>query len=124
MAKAEKLDWLIADQLKAELGGAIVIGREIIVLKQSGSTNDAILQFSASLLPLDREGVVLFAEHQTAGRGQRGNIWESAAGKGMWFSIVLRPDIQRCESGRMTIWGIDGCWNGVRCEVGREHGIR
>mgnify|MGYP001791354778 CR=1 FL=1 len=124
MAKAEKLDWLIADQLKAELGGAIVIGREIIVLKQSRSTNDAILQFSASLLPLAREGVVLFAEHQTAGRGQRGNIWESAAGKGLWFSILLRPDIQLCDSGRLTIWAIEAISNVIRFEFGLQPAIK
>src|SRR5437879_2201800 len=39
------------------------------------------------------EGIVVFAEYQSAGRGQRGNTWESAAGKGLCFSVLLRPKI-------------------------------
>ncbi|MFA7115754.1 MAG: biotin--[acetyl-CoA-carboxylase] ligase [Bacteroidales bacterium] len=34
---------------------------------------------------------VLAAEFQTAGRGQRGNHWESAEGENLTFSIVLKP---------------------------------
>ena len=107
MSTAEKLDRLIADQLQAALPRSI-IGREIIVLEETGSTNDAILQIASpqgavvspghhslgeggSPASIVDEGLVLFAEHQTAGRGQRGNRWESAAGKGLWFSILLRP---------------------------------
>ena len=43
MSTVEKLDWLTADQLKAKAPGAI-IGHEILVLEQTGSTNDAIMQ--------------------------------------------------------------------------------
>ena len=46
MSRVEKLDRLIADQLQAALPSA-VIGREIVVLEQTGSTNDAILQVAS-----------------------------------------------------------------------------
>jgi BirA family biotin operon repressor/biotin-[acetyl-CoA-carboxylase] ligase len=124
MATAETLDWLIADQLKSELSDATVIGREIIVLKESGSTNDAILQFSSTLVPFTREGLVLFAEHQTAGRGQHGNRWESTKGKGLWFSILLRPEIQLRDSGRLTIWAIEAISDVIRFEFGIEPAIK
>jgi BirA family biotin operon repressor/biotin-[acetyl-CoA-carboxylase] ligase len=124
MSTVEKLDRLIADQLQAALRGGI-IGREIIVLEQTGSTNDAILQIaspqgaSASKQPsLVDEGLVLFAEHQTDGRGQRGNRWESAAGKGLWFSILLRPETTLSDSGRLTIWAIEAISDVIRTEVG------
>ena len=97
MPTPEKLDRLIPDQLKAELPRP-VIGREIIVLEQTGSTNDAILQIVSGHGPSSiAEGLVVFAEHQTDGRGQRGNRWESRAGKGLWFSILLQP-YQPCKS--------------------------
>lgn len=107
MPKVEKFDALIADQLKAEVPDA-VIGREIIVLRETSSTNDAIWRIaSMDGLPSVPEGLVVLAEHQTDGRGQHGNRWESMEGKGLWFSILLRPDIQLTDSGRLTIWAME-----------------
>ena len=124
MSTIEKLDRLIADQLQAALPGAI-IGRKSIVLEQIGSTNDAIWRVaSTDGLPSIPEGLVVFAEHQTAGRGQRGNRWESAAGKGLWFSILLRPEIQLSDSGRLTIWAIEAVADSIRIEFGLEPAIK
>jgi BirA family transcriptional regulator, biotin operon repressor / biotin---[acetyl-CoA-carboxylase] ligase len=97
------LDGLVAEKLQADLGSAL-IGREIIVLEQTSSTNDAILQIATAD---SNEGLVLFAEHQTTGRGQRGNRWESAAGKGLWFSILLRPRIDLASSPQITAWAAE-----------------
>ncbi len=36
-----------------------------------------------------RHGDVVVAEHQTAGRGQRGRVWHSPAGENLMFSVVL-----------------------------------
>ena len=140
MSTVEKLDRLIAEQLQAALPCSI-IGRNIIVLEQTGSTNDAIfagriptrsggLQLPAIASakegppPLVDEGLVLFAEHQTAGRGQRGNRWESTAGKGLWFSILLRPEIQLSDSGRLTIWAIEAISDVIRIEFGLAPAIK
>src|SRR6267378_2753214 len=140
MSRVEKLDQLIADQLQAALPCSI-IGRQIIVLEQTASTNDAIFQVAfpqgaaVSSLPavasakegpppLVDEGLVLFAEHQTAGRGQRGNRWESTAGKGLWFSILLRPEIQLSDSGGLTIWAIEAISDVIRIEFGLEPVIK
>ena len=124
MSTVDKLDRLIADQLKAELPSA-VIGGEIIVLEQAGSTNDAIFQIvSRHGPPSPAEGFVVFAEHQTAGRGQRGNRWESTAGKGLWFSMLLRPAIQLRDSGRLTIWAIEAISDVIRIEFGLEPAIK
>ena len=82
-------DRLSSEKLRAELGQC-TIGREIIVLEETTSTNDVVLQMANGGAP---EGLVVFAEHQSAGRGQRGNIWESAAGKGLWLSVLLRPKV-------------------------------
>ena len=103
MYPVEALDRLIVNEMRAELGST-VIGREIIVLEQTGSTNDAILRIATSN---SKEGLVLFAEHQTEGRGQRGNRWESTAGKGLWFSILLQPRIDINNSPRLTTWAAE-----------------
>jgi BirA family biotin operon repressor/biotin-[acetyl-CoA-carboxylase] ligase len=80
-------DRLNGEKLRAQLG-LCTIGREIVVLEETTSTNDVVLQMANGGAP---EGIVVFAEHQSAGRGQRGNVWESAPGKGLWFSVLLRP---------------------------------
>ena len=103
---------LIAEQLQADLASG-VIGREIVVLDQAGSTNDAILQIANAN---SNEGLVVFAEHQTAGRGQRGNRWESAAGKGLWFSILLRPRIDLASSPQLTAWAAKAVSNAIQNE--------
>jgi BirA family biotin operon repressor/biotin-[acetyl-CoA-carboxylase] ligase len=112
MFPAEMLDRLVGEDLQADLGSA-VIGQEIIVLEQTGSTNDAILQISNAN---SKEGLVVFAEHQTAGRGQRGNRWESAAGKGLWFSILLRPRIDLATSPRLTAWAAEAISGTIQSE--------
>ena len=114
------LDRLVAEELQADLGSA-VIGREIIVLKQTGSTNDAILQIAN---PNSDEGLVVFAEHQTAGRGQRGNRWESAARKGLWFSILLRPKIALASSPRLTAWAAEAISSAIQNEFSLTPAIK
>jgi BirA family transcriptional regulator, biotin operon repressor / biotin---[acetyl-CoA-carboxylase] ligase len=124
MSTDEKLDRLIADQLNPQIPG-VIIGREIIVLEQTSSTNDAISRVaSTDGLPSIPEGLVVFAEHQTDGRGQRGNRWESAAGKGLWFSILLRPEIQLSDSGCLTIWAIEAISDVIRTTFGLEPAIK
>ena len=120
MFPPEILERLAADEMQAALGSA-VIGREIIVLDQTGSTNDAILQIAT---PDSKEGLVLFAEHQTAGRGQRGNRWESAAGKGLWFSILLRPGIEINRSPLLTAWAAETISGAIENELSLKTTIK
>ena len=101
--KSAATDRLVADELRDAVG-ACTIGREIVVLEETVSTNDSVLQRATFDTA---EGLVVFAERQTAGRGQRGNPWESAAHKGLWFSILLRPKIDIADSGRLTSWATE-----------------
>ena len=50
-----------------------------------GSTNDEARN------PAYREGDIVIAERQTAGRGQRGHTWESAEEQNLTFSLILEP---------------------------------
>jgi BirA family transcriptional regulator, biotin operon repressor / biotin---[acetyl-CoA-carboxylase] ligase len=124
MSKDEKFSQLAPDQLKNTVPGG-VIGRKIIVLEQTSSTNDAISRLaSTNGLQSIQEGLIVLAEHQTAGRGQRGNRWESTARKGLWFSILLRPEIKLSDSGQLTIWAIEAISEVIRGELGLEPSIK
>ncbi|HSJ38540.1 MAG TPA: biotin--[acetyl-CoA-carboxylase] ligase [Planococcus sp. (in: firmicutes)] len=39
------------------------------------------------------DGTVVLAEEQTAGRGRMARKWDSAYGKGIWMSVILRPNV-------------------------------
>lgn len=41
------------------------------------------------------EGTVVVTDHQTAGRGQRGNRWEAQPGQNLTFSLLLKPAFLR-----------------------------
>jgi len=92
-------DRLTADDLRARLTTP-VIGREILVFDETGSTNDV-----AARLAHDgaREGLVVFAESQTRGRGRHGRVWASPRGKGLWFSALLRPPFPVAAYSRITV---------------------
>ena len=61
----------------------------IIHLPETDSTNNALKSISENeYLP---SGSIVYADFQTAGRGQRGNFWESEAGNNLTFSILFRP---------------------------------
>ena len=53
------------------------------------STNTELARLADEGAP---HGTVAIAECQTAGRGQRGNTWESAPGENVTMSVLLHPD--------------------------------
>src|SRR3989440_5137851 len=93
-------DVLHADDLISRLGKTKVIGRDIQVFQETNSTNDVIEKLARDGV---KEGVVVFAESQTRGRGRLGRKWVSPAGKGLWFSLLLRPDLRPLEATRLTV---------------------
>jgi BirA family biotin operon repressor/biotin-[acetyl-CoA-carboxylase] ligase len=93
-------DRLHADDLLSRLGATKVIGRDIRVFQQTTSTNDVIEKLARDGV---KEGAVVFAETQTRGRGRLGRRWLSPAGKGLWFSLLLRPDMLPQEATRLTV---------------------
>ena len=97
MSRGEEPDRLDQDRLCCALSGQ-QIGNLVIVLEETTSTNDVIAQLAAA----HAEGLVVFAERQTAGRGQYGRRWASAAHKGLWLSALLRPRITVGDSSRLT----------------------
>lgn len=60
----------------------------ISVAEEVPSTNDAVRDLG---LEGAAHGTVLFAEHQTSGRGRRDNRWLAPRGQDLMFSVLLRP---------------------------------
>jgi BirA family biotin operon repressor/biotin-[acetyl-CoA-carboxylase] ligase len=64
------------------------LGHQIMCYSEVSSTND----LAASLAEHGvREGCVVIADTQTAGRGRHGRSWCSPAGAGLYVSVVMRP---------------------------------
>ncbi|MCT8975404.1 biotin--[acetyl-CoA-carboxylase] ligase [Clostridium sp. CX1] len=65
------------------------IGRNIMYFQTLGSTNNKAKELALSNAP---HGTVIISEEQTEGRGRLGRNWSSPKFKGIWLSIILRPD--------------------------------
>ena len=62
-----------------------------IKVSQTASTNTYLSRLAATL----PGGTVIYTPSQTAGRGQKGNSWESEDGKNLTFSMLLkRPPVK------------------------------
>ena len=62
-----------------------------IKVSQTASTNTYLSRLAATL----PGGTVIYTPSQTAGRGQKGNSWESEDGKNLTFSLLLkRPPVK------------------------------
>jgi len=75
----------------------MIIGRKVVFLEETTSTNDIAAQWGREGVA---EGAVVFAERQTAGRGRMGRRWESEGG--LCFSVLLRPAAANWT--RLTTW--------------------
>ncbi len=60
----------------------------LLVRESVASTNDEIRRLAQAGAA---DGLIVLAEHQTAGRGRRGAAWFSQSGESLAFSILLRP---------------------------------
>ena len=65
------------------------IGQTILYREEVASTNDELKKLARKGEP---DGTVLFAYAQNQGRGRMGRSWASAGGKGIYMSLLLRPD--------------------------------
>jgi len=77
------------DALNAELAGTIYAG-ELHFAPVTGSTNTDATTAARDGAP---HGSVFFADEQHAGRGRGDHTWLSAAGEGLYVSVLLRPDL-------------------------------
>jgi BirA family biotin operon repressor/biotin-[acetyl-CoA-carboxylase] ligase len=114
-------DRLHADDLLARLNPVRVIGRDIRVFQETASTNDVVEKLARDLVA---EGIVVFAESQTKGRGRLGRRWSSPAGKGLWFSVLLRPNLAPAAATQLTVSTAVAVARGIERFTGLTPGIK
>jgi len=63
----------------------------IIVIEELTSTNDYLKELLSKVKPLEPYTVIM-AKNQTAGKGQRGNVWKSEPNTNLTASFLLSPE--------------------------------
>lgn len=96
----------IAEYLKTDY-----IGRKIVYFDSIDSTNVKAKQLAAEGI---KEGTVVISEEQTMGRGRLGRKWISPKRKGIWMSIILRPDINPIDASKVTQIGAAAVWKALK----------
>lgn len=108
-------DVLHADDLWSRLRQPRVIGRDIRVFQETSSTNDIVEKLARDGVG---EGVVVFAESQSKGRGRLGRKWISPKGQGLWFSVLLRPQLPPVSVTQLTIAAATAVARAIRKQTG------
>ena len=93
-------DVLLGDDIRSQLAPDTLVGQDIRVFRETASTNQLVDQMALSG---EKEGLVVFAESQTQGRGRLGRKWVSPESKGLWFSVLLRPPLRPPEMTQLTV---------------------
>jgi len=78
-----------------------IFGRKLCCYGSVGSTNDVAMRMADEGA---EEGTLVVSEVQTRGKGRFSRRWESAAGLGIWASVIVRPDISPVQVPIITLW--------------------
>ncbi|MEK5027355.1 biotin--[acetyl-CoA-carboxylase] ligase [Paenibacillus sp. FSL M7-1046] len=70
------------------------------------------------------EGTAIIAEEQTGGRGRMGRKWHSPRGKGIWMSVVLRPNLPLSLTPQLTLLAGVAVCRAIREISGVQAGIK
>jgi len=98
-----------------------VVGRSVVFLNSIDSTNSY-----AKRLALEgaENGTVVVAAEQTMGRGRLGRSWESPAGKGIYMSVLLKPDVEPYETPVLTLAAAVAVSDAIKEATGLDTGIK
>ncbi len=105
-------DRLFAQEITHGLGTK-VLGRHVYFFESVPSTMDIAVQRGIAGEP---EGALILAETQTKGRGRMGREWISQRHKGIYASLILRPDIIPAQAPILTLMTAVSI-----CEAVNEH---
>ncbi len=114
-------DLLLAEEIRNGLRTKLIGQNGIVHLEEVDSTNNIAKQLAAKGC---EEGLIVVAEEQTLGRGRLARGWFSPYGKGVWFSVVLRPPFAPQEAPKCTLLAAVAVARALREISGVECGIK
>ena len=95
---------------------------QLTILELVGSTNDVALEAARSGA---EDGLVVWAQQQTKGRGQRNHTWESQPKSSLTFSVLFRPNQEELTFlGRFTALGALAVGRAVQAKTGGEAQVK
>lgn len=83
-------DALTEPEIRSFLGKTAVVGQELRCFDEIDSTNTYAKQIALSGAP---DGTIIVANCQTAGRGRMDRSFQSPRDKGIYLTVLLRPDL-------------------------------
>lgn len=96
-------------------------GRNLLFHQKVDSTNNLAKLEAEKGAP---HGTVIVADTQTAGRGRRGRYWLSPPGVSLYFTIVLRPQLQPGQASMLTLVMADAVGRAIERVTGLKAGIK
>lgn len=88
------------DQMQIDLQTSI-IGKQIFYYDKLESTNCKAKEIAFQV----DEGSLVVAEEQTASKGRLGRTWSSYKNRGIYMSVILKPNTDPVEVARLTLLG-------------------
>lgn len=100
------------EDLKKLLSSKILeIGKEIMVYDEVESTNSKANELLKQGYP---SGTVVIADRQIKGKGRLGRKWISPAGKNLYLSIAIKPNIPPKYATLLTLTSVVACTTALR----------
>lgn len=97
------------------------LGKKIYGYEEIDSTNTEAGRLAGEGA---EHGSVVVTELQTAGRGRRGRQWNSPAGSGLYFSLILKPDIPPDRASMLTLVAALAVKGAIECVTDMKPGIK
>ncbi|MBC7325484.1 MAG: biotin--[acetyl-CoA-carboxylase] ligase, partial [Moorella sp. (in: Bacteria)] len=97
------------------------LGSPLYYYTEVGSTNQVAGDLAVAGAS---EGTTVIAEAQTAGQGRLGRTWLSPRGKGLWFSVILRPHLDPARAPQITLLASVAVAAAVQEQSGLSPGIK
>jgi BirA family transcriptional regulator, biotin operon repressor / biotin---[acetyl-CoA-carboxylase] ligase len=98
-----------------------IIGREILYYNELDSTNTTAYQLAQKNI---KQGLVVIAERQSKGKGRLSRHWSSPKGRGIYLSVILRPEMTPFQAPVITLMAAVSVANAIRQATGVQAFIK